>query len=197
MSLTRLLASATLALALSPGCESPSTYWSNRGSDLLDTVRIHGMFGPGVGAKLEVTRFLQLGLLGTWKTFALGVADDEAGYWRETIFSWGLLIGAHYELEMKGVERVSGSYGWVFLPGEVFKPSDSGEYDLDIYTIRGTAMLVVGLDLELRMGEIYDFIVGFFTLDPAGDDIDHLERERKQARQKAAVEKQGAAGTAG
>ena len=34
-------------------------------------------------------------------------------------------------------------------------------------------MLGIGFDMELRVGEVVDFVAGIFQFDPAGDDGDY------------------------
>lgn len=171
----RLLAPVLLALALVPGCATRNNYLLNRGADLADILRLHVMFGPGAGAKVDVFRVIHGGILYTHDSFAFGLHNRAVGPWRETIFSWGLLVGQHNEIETRGIDRLSGSYGWVFGEkgeGGVFLPPN-GKLDLDMLTVRGTAMLVVGVDCEVRIGEVLDFLAGIFQFDPAGDDEDY------------------------
>jgi len=165
----RILSVCLLSLALLPSCASRNNYVINRGADLADILRIHVMFGPGIAAKVEATRLLHLGAEYTHKTFAWGFHNREVGAWRETIWSWGLVVGAHNE-QIERIDRVSGSYGWAFGgEGGAFHAAE-GAGGLDLLTFRGTLMLVVGLDLEVRVGEVLDFLAGLAQFDPSGDD---------------------------
>lgn len=174
----RLLAVCLFSLVLAaPGCSSGRNYGINRVADLGDILRLHGMAGPGAGVKLEATRLLHAGLLYEKDVYAWGVHDRAIGPWRETVFSWGILVGHHGE-EMEGIPRLTGDYGWSFADGEggIFQAGDEdGQLSLDLLTVRGSAMMLIGIDLEVRVGEVLDFVAGIFQFDPAGDDIDYDE----------------------
>lgn len=175
----RLLAVCLLSAVLAPGCASGKNYAINRSADLADIIRGHIMFGPGIAVKLEATRLLHAGGTYTHNTFAWGIHNRAISAWRESSWSWGLIVGAHHE-DVTGVDYVSGSYGWDFTgEGEsgVFKTATGG-LDLDLLTCRGTLMLFVGLDLEVRVGEVLDFIAGIFQFDPSGDDADYESMRR-------------------
>lgn len=158
-----------VTLALLPGCETRNKYLVNRGGDLADVFRIHGMFGPGIAAKVEVTRMLQFGFAFEFNAMAAGLHDRALGTWRETIVSWGLLVGHHHE-QVYGIPHVSGDYGWRFDEGGRFETTAGST--LDLITLRATGMFILGIDFEFRLGELFDFVAGIFQFDPAGDDID-------------------------
>ena len=171
-----LLASLrSLALCLPPACASGSggSYLINRGGDLVDIVRFHVMAGKGGAVKLEVTRLLQLGA-GWYEAKAWGLHNRELGIWNEKITDWGLVLGYHNEAEVYDIPRVSGSYGWTFAEdgGSFFQEADPGN-PLDFLTVRGTLFLFLGADVEVRVGEVIDFVVGIFQFDPANDDGDY------------------------
>jgi len=174
------LVTCLLVLALLPACATRNNYLLNRGADVADVFRGHVMFGPGVAAQVEVTRALSVGITYSHRVFAWGLANREIGGWRESVFGWGFLVGHHDERETSRLGPISGSYGWNFgnNGGGVFEaPAESS--GLDLLTLRGTAMLVVGLDLEFRLGELIDFFAGVATFDPAGDDLDYEGMGRK------------------
>ncbi len=171
------LAILLLAASLLPACASASggNYLVNRGGDLVDIVRGHVMAGKGGAVKLEVTRLLHFGL--SWiDAKAWGLHNRELGIWEEKVTDWGLVMGYHNERELYAVDRVSGSYGWIFEEGggTFFQEADPNN-PLDFLTVRVTLMLFVGIDLELRFGEIFDFGAGLFQFDPAGDDGDYRD----------------------
>ncbi|RKY19118.1 MAG: hypothetical protein DRQ55_11480 [Planctomycetota bacterium] len=169
-----------LALALLPACSS-NDYLNNRGGDVVDILRGKVMFGPGIGAKGEFTRVLHGGILYSHKSFAAGIGNRELGVWRESVFTWGLLIGYHDERYTSPIPYLSGSYGWVFGSGEDGGVLESSGYGgaLDLLTVRGTLQLVVGIDIEFRFGELLDFFAGLAAFDPVGDDVftERLEPE--------------------
>lgn len=172
----RSLAACLFTLILmAPGCSSGRNYAVNRVADIADILRLHVMAGPGVGLKGEATRLIQGGILYERDVFAWGIHDRAIGPWREDVFSWGLVVGAHDE-NLEGIPRLSGDYGWRFDregQGGIFQSGDEdGQLSLDLLTVRGTAMLLVGIDIEVRIGEVLDFVAGIFQFDPSGDDID-------------------------
>ena len=173
----RLLSACVLTLAcLVPACANGNNYAVNRAADLGDILRLHVMGGPGVGIKAEATRLLHAGFLYERDVWAYGIHDRAIGPWRENILSWGLVVGHHSE-ELDGIPRLSGDYGWSFADedsGGIFSSGDEdGRLTMDLLTFRGSIMLLVGLDLEVRVGEVLDFVAGIFQFDPAADDRDY------------------------
>ena len=170
------LAALLLSIPLFTSCATTTAgdYFVNRGGDLVDIVRLHFMFGMGAAVKLEATRFLHAGITWEDEVWAWGLANREVTKWQESIFSWGLILGHHEEKAVVGTSegRVSGSYGWTFggEKGNGFELADE-ENMLDVLTFRATGMLGIGIDFELRLGEVIDFVAGIFQFDPAGDDI--------------------------
>jgi len=169
------LGALLLTLSLFPACASTSAgdYFVNRGGDLVDILRMHVAAGKAASIKLELTRFLHLGIGWESDVWAWGLANREVTKWRESVFTWGLLLGHHDERSIVGTSegRVSGSYGWIFgEKGNGFQMADEDNM-LDVLTCRGTLMLGIGLDVEVRVGEVIDFLAGIFQFDPAGDDL--------------------------
>lgn len=163
-----------LSLALFPGCVSQSGYLNNRAADAVDIFRGNVQFGATFGVKLEATRLLHLGILYSHRAYALGLHNREVGIWRSSAFSWGLLVGHHDEIDTEPLPWVSDSYGWDFAArdGEYFDPGEEGGA-LDLLTFRASAMLVLGLDLEFRLGELIDFLGGIVGFDLSQDDVDY------------------------
>jgi len=169
--MNKLFATCLLSLALLPACASSGTthYFSNRGGDLVDIVRGHVIAGAAIGARVEATRFFSAGYLWEDNAWAGGLHNRAVGSWRESIVSWGILLGQHDEVRMVGVPKVSGDYGWFMGNDRGFRAAQP-DNPLDLLSLRGTVALALGLDLELRVGEAIDFVLGIFTLDPSGDD---------------------------
>ena len=109
----RVLAASLLTLALKPACASRDNYLVNRAADFSDILRFHVMAGPGIGLKLEATRLLHLGGVYTNNMYAFGWHNRAIGSWRESVRSWGLLVG-HYSEEVEPIAYYSGDYGWTF-----------------------------------------------------------------------------------
>jgi hypothetical protein len=175
----RFLAACLLSLALLPACASSSggNYVVNRASDLVDILRGHIMVGKGGALKVEVTRYMHFGAA-WYDSKAWGLHNRELGIWHEKVTDWGLLLGYHNEREVWDIPAgyVSGSYGWSFSEegGAHFMEADPGN-PLDILTLRVTVMIFAGIDLEIRVGEVVDFLAGIFQFDPANDDGDYRE----------------------
>jgi len=169
------LAAVLLSLVLLPACASTSAgdYFINRGGDLVDVVRIHVVAGKAAAVKADAFRFIHAGIGWESDAWAWGLANREVTKWRESVFTWGLVLGHHDERSVTGTTegRVSGSYGWKFgEKGNSFEFADENNW-LDVLTVRGTLMLGLGLDVEARVGEAIDFLCGIFQFDPAGDDL--------------------------
>jgi hypothetical protein len=176
------LGSCLLSLALLPACANTtaSDYFLNRAGDFVDIVRVNVKAGAGIGAKIEYTRILGAGLLYEYNCWAAGLANRELAYWNETIFSWGLFLAHHEETINSGLDgRMSGSYGWVFGKGggNLIEFADP-DNPLDMINMRGQLMLGLGADLDIRVGEAIDFVLGLFQFDPAHDDRNYSEMRR-------------------
>lgn len=172
----RPLIALVLGIALLPACVSQSGYLNNRGADFVDIFRGNLEFGAGIGAKLEATRLIQLGVLYSHNVFAVGLENRAVGAWRQSVFTWGVLVGEREE-STHPIPYVSGSYGYHFgdEQGDVFRGSEHGG-GLDLLTFRIEAMLVLGVDFEFRFGEFLDFLAGIFQFDPSSDDVDYKSR---------------------
>jgi hypothetical protein len=148
--------------------------------DLIDIVRFNGKAGLGIGAKWEYSRFLHGGFVYERKVWAAGLANRELAAWNESVWSWGLVIGHYSETIHQGIDgRYTGNYGWVFGQegGNLIQFNDPNN-PLDMLAVRGTLMLFLGLDLDIRAGEAIDFVAGIFGFDPAGDDRKYSEMKR-------------------
>jgi hypothetical protein len=178
----KLLAPALLSLALLPACAntSGSDYALNRINDFGDIVRFNVKAGAGIGVEYEWTRMVGLGLLYEHKCWAAGWGNRELGYWNETIFFWGVVIMHHEETINEGMDGYySGSYGWEFGKegGNVIQLNDPNN-PLDMINARLTVMAGIGADLDVRVGEFFDFLAGLAQFDPAGDDHHYSEMKR-------------------
>jgi hypothetical protein len=159
-----------LGLALAPGCQSNGTYLGDRAADLGDIIRGHIMIGEAFAAEVEATRYLSLGFTYESEVWSAGILTRDLGTWHESIQSLGIVFGRHDEMRVVGAPRVSGTYGWNFKGKNAGFQKADPKNPVDWLTLRGTVAVLLGLDLELRVGEAVDFVVGFFTWDPANDD---------------------------
>jgi hypothetical protein len=173
----RPLAICILAAALLPACATRDNYLVNRVADFSDILRLHVMAGPGIAVKADAFRMVHVGGAYTENVYAWGWHNRAIGSWKESIRSWGLIVGHHSE-EIIGLDRYSGDYGWQFGDGGLSLQPATGSFDLDLLSFRVQLAFLVGVDVELRLGEVLDFVAGIFQFDPAGDDRDY-ENMRK------------------
>lgn len=161
-------AAPALVLAALSACAPLADYAHDRGADAVDMLRGHVMIGFGADAMLEATRALRAGA-GLYDAQCAGLHDRALGTWSEHVEEGGLLF-LHGRFEsVHGIPRVTGSYGTVppWGPPVLLQPDETW---LDLLVVRATAMLGLGLDVELRLGQALDFVAGIFLWDPAGDD---------------------------
>ncbi len=166
---------AATALLLATGCAAVSDWVRDRGADAVDVVRGHVMIGLGIDLMLEVTRGLRVGA-GYYDAHCAGLTNRAVGTWNEHIEEGGVLF-LHGRFErVQGIDRVSGSYGTVppWGPPRLLQPEETW---VDLFVVRATAFAGIGLDVELRLGQLVDFLGGLFLWDPARDDDAAPERE--------------------
>ena len=180
------LAVLACTAALLGGCAGVREYAAERAWDASDVVRAHVMAGVGVDVKVEATRMVGCGG-GLYEAQAWGFVNRGLHAWHETIGDIGVVCpkpaifaNVHTESEFVGLPCVSGSYGFVASENSSYASMPSGaarpghERDarqmLDLLTVRVTAFVFVGFDLELRLGEVADFALGVLGADPCGDD---------------------------
>jgi len=150
------------------GCAGLADYAHDRGADAVDIVRGHVMVGLGIDAMVQVTRGLRLGV-GYYEAQCAGLRRRALGTWQERVEEGGCLF-LHGRFEhTQGIPRVSGSFGTVppWGPGRLLQPDETW---VDLFDLRVTAMVGLGLDVELRLGQLVDFVGGIFLWDPARDD---------------------------
>lgn len=170
----RRLLPLLLALPLLSACQTQENYLLNRGGDLADIIRLAGFAGKGAAVKVEATQLLHLGGGYYGDIVAGGIANREITSWSMSGWTWGLIVGFNEETTTD-IPYYSGSYGWDFYGegpgGFVSADPDNG---LDLLTFRATLMLGLGLDAQVRVGEVLDFLAGIFQFDPSQDDYDYL-----------------------
>ncbi len=149
---------------------SCTSYFMQRADDVGDIFRFKVMAGPGLGVTAEVTRGIILGG-GYYEVDSFGLANRSFGIWHETTAEGGLIIGFHRE-ECEKREYYRGNYG-LGTGGEGSYPLTHEGNPVDIWNLRATIhVLIIGFDLEIRFGQLADFITGVFGYDLAGDDYD-------------------------
>jgi len=162
-------AALLLALALAPGCSSVNDYLHDRAMDAVDMVRVHLIVGNALGAEVQITQWIGLGFMYEEKAWAGGLATRHFGTWDESIRAWGLLIH-NWKENVKGLPYYSGSYGWYQRDNQPSAKFYHRDGPIELWTIRASAAVIIGADAEVRLGEIFDFIVGIVGFDPAHDD---------------------------
>jgi len=182
----------TVALASAPGC-TRNNYLQNRGGDFVDIFRARLMAGPGIGAKVDFTRLTQIGALYGHRLFSFGLHNRAIGLWRETVWTWGLLAGYHSEQDVNPIDSYTGSYGWNFAnPEGATRGAFTRGSTLDLFTVRVSAMFMIGADVEIRFGEAFDFVAGIFAWDPAGDDLNYEDMKRSDLGDEDGADEAGA-----
>ena len=174
------VAAAISALVVGAGCRSVGNYMGNRAADLADVFTAELTFGPGVEAHAQVT-----GFLGT----SLGYSDQKGlmlhGRHRGTGRRWsgGLLVLGGTETTAPQMRSLWGEQVhqerrglWAmflplaYSPGEgisvAYLPGWPRTADVEFGASAG-----VGFHVGLSPGELLDFLLGFSTLDVAGDDV--------------------------
>jgi hypothetical protein len=156
---------ALLALA---ACAPLADYAHDRGGDAADILRFHVMAGFGADAMLEATRALRLGA-GQYEAACAGLHRRAFGTWHERVEEGGAFF-MHGRFEsVTGIPRVSGSYG-TMPPWGPARLLQADETWVDLFVVRATAMAGLGVDVEVRLGQLLDFVGGLFLWDPARDD---------------------------
>jgi hypothetical protein len=170
----RVLHVALLAALLACcGCASVGQYFARRGADAADILRLKGMAGLGIDAKVEVTHFLSLGG-GIYYAAAIGIDTRRAGGWEEVVVDFG--IPGNTLRRQTGYDGGPAVHTYEFalgslifgLPGDPYVTNETGFAEW--LNLRAIAFLFLGADVELRGGELLDFFAGIVGADPSGDD---------------------------
>ena len=168
------VALATVAIFL-PACAGSGQYLQDRGADLAEVVQVHLIGSVGASAKVEATRFVGIGG-GAYRGYAVGLANGRWGAWREQVLDLGVMwpdvmwMNLHTE-QVTGApgDRVSGSY-YVFMSQSAHAYEHDSASRYDWATVRLTAVIFAGVDCELRLDQVVDFVGGLFGKDPLSDD---------------------------
>jgi len=154
------------ALALG-ACASVGEYAENRALDLSQVLEVHVFNGDGGGVLLEATPLLQLGAV-AYDGDALGWRGRWAGTWQESTHGVGFVFG--------GRGTTYQGAGWLSpdhqeeVYGTLPKLTGVPDNVLHWMYLRATVGLLVGVDVQVSLGEALDFAAGIVTWDPAGDD---------------------------
>lgn len=144
---------------------SGQLYLWNRFSDILDILRCGVAGGPGLGAELALTEYLQLG---AYANYERGVTFPH--------FIPPLWLVDYYERNEPIFVSHDGSYATAaFGPWRAENRSDISSTDYrfprDKWDLRGQLNLaLIHAYLNISLPEIGDWLAGFVAWDPAGDD---------------------------
>jgi hypothetical protein len=184
-----------LALLLIPiagsGC-NPVHYPFDRALDLCDIFSAN--FGAGKTAlgNIRLTQFFQLGAGFMDQTERAGFRGREVGYWKEARKEWGAFVGYYSEYAredlhgnrffMENFPRGGKQEPMIPLHDNVLaweRNTDRAWSDIGF-----SFFLFGGLEMDLRVSEVADFIAGLLTFDPSRDDLAHFGKEDRAARLK-------------
>ncbi len=167
-----------LAAALSTtGCAS---YWGNRVRDLGDVFGF-GILGGGFGASARATHFVQAGLHFdmNWER-QVRFVGREARFEPVNASEVGIAPIAYFRGQFEPDDTVRAMVlGRTYVsnrdeePERSFVPSrercEKG-YDRRLWDVGVSVHGIIGFDLEVNLLELGDFFLGWFGLDPLGDD---------------------------
>jgi len=171
---------AIAALAASTGCQSAGRYLLNRAADLADIVTLELTAGRGADLHGQLT-----GFLGT----AAGYSSQKGFMLHGRFYGTGtretagiLLFGATATRAVQmspvaGQRPYEGRYGvWALLLPATSSPAEGFHVGYLPRWPRGADVefgvsFGLGFHAGLSPGELLDFLLGFSTLDMAGDDL--------------------------
>jgi len=175
-----------LVLSISLGC----TYAKRRALDLTDIVDVRYDFSLGLaGAKVEVTEYLGVGLgIGAY-------GPGQEWYGRRVAMSPG---GFFFHIPVVGVDDTCidnmSQYSRTSILGFSYRRNPPPPIERFRVGVRGLVPLI-HLGVFINLGEVYDFLAGLASFDPAeddeiskGEDIDlgEFNREKPVAPQEMA-----------
>lgn len=173
-------------LVLGGGCAPVGRYFASRGGDLSDAVQF-ALGGPAVGAHVEAT-FLLNGGLDLWKAY--GDQGGTLGNFRGRVPGFGefaaysILLFHARGVDSDPLERDPDDAG-DFPPVHAGFPTHAHELGrafeetpapenlrlLRWLDVEVNAAAILGVRVRFSPGELVDFLVGWFGLDPGGDDL--------------------------
>lgn len=181
MSASRLVSVLLLALgacaADPPAASGPASapaagggvgsWFRDRSLDLLDVASVRVGIGPSLLVHARATRWLAVGAGALGKPggrvggFAfplhqLGTLRREGGAWTERRAEVGISVFYYFEAEATSLAGNRATFG----------PAARGTYDVGAELF----LALIGAAAEVRPDEALDFVVGWFGLDPLGDD---------------------------
>jgi hypothetical protein len=195
---------AAFVLSIGSGC-ALGMYAKDRANDFVDMfgIRVCGNLGLGFEVNVRCTEFIQTGI-GWSEKYVIGTSGREAGAYLEQTYSlpfipsdwvpWFYPVPFGFE---RGVLRtplagnwpaidVNRQVSWIppaFSDVGFEKREEKTEYDRRWHDVGFSVYAgMVGVEAEVRLLEVFDFVLGFFTIDFMQDD--HLRTwlaEQKKA----------------
>ena len=173
--------SLLLAAALGAGCTTSSAWGTDRLRDLTDVVDVRYGTGIGLGVQLDATM-----LFGTGLGYAT-VDWTRVWYGRHSVDNsgtefFGVILGSALDGGMCPTDPAHGWFDILFINVSLLGEMDASGSDdwfvhddgpplIDMFRFGGTLFLPgVHGGLHVNVGEVVDFVLGVFFLDPAGDD---------------------------
>jgi hypothetical protein len=190
MSPARLIACLVLAAAMAPGCavsqgrRDPPGWLAARGADFMDIVGLRVYVGPGLGAYVRATQYVQLGILkkGPGEQDLPAPKGDDlraipcVGF--GTIGRYGgLWLEGSSEVMFPGWssrDRAPSAESPLAIRRETLAGYVAPHGELDMWRESfglGAHLLLAGVEAEVRPFQLIDFLGGIAGYDPAGDDL--------------------------
>ncbi|MBI4617371.1 MAG: hypothetical protein HY720_27420 [Planctomycetes bacterium] len=174
-----------------PAAAVAGRYLADRALDLADIPGLSLLGGYGLSANVRATKAVQAGA-GWYRAGRFGFLGRHAGAWWEERWEGGVSIAyAHHFLMGTAcgpIQEHQDFRDWTSVddgvPGNEngAKLGDIdilGKSDRDFFDVGATAMLgVVGVDAEIRLAELADFLLGLGAIDISADDTTRRERDR-------------------
>ncbi len=179
-----------LLLALGSGCVL-GTYAVDRTNDFVDMfgVRVSANLGIGLEANVRATELFQTGA-GWSEKFAIGFKGRHYGVYEEKTRTspfietdwFPVIYPTPFALDRRVWRHgLKGNFPDIDISRQMFlgcssdipftKDGTVTDYDRRYDEVGFSVYLgMVGVDAEVRLLEVLDFVLGFFTIDPMGDD---------------------------
>lgn len=153
-------------------------YFKARMYDFADMFGLSLLFGFGLDANVRATQFFQIGG-GVYDARRLGFIGRFAGWWREQRSEGGVSLSYGQRLTRMDKEGPIQKY----FPNGFYKRPETANLDSKDRTVDEIGVTAVagvpGIDVAFRPVELFDFLLGIFTLDIKKDDFELLLKTKK------------------
>jgi hypothetical protein len=152
-----------------PESAPPPGYFAARGRELAQILQLELFLGPGLGARVSVTRHVQLGLLAVGPaeheghlldplSLAAGLREGEVGAWSLRTIEYGLSPWFEDEGTVRQLLPVSDA------SPRRFEPSDARDTSITAQV----HLAIVGAEVGFDPGALVRFVVGLFGFGEGG-----------------------------